>query len=91
MPTPTAKSRDSMLGSIKRYYDTTYDSWTDNDLTSWLQEHGLAPKPKSTREELLSSVKSNWDSARSYINTGNNKAQKVFQSSQRSPLVDSWS
>ena len=51
----------------------------------------LAPKTKSTREELLESVQSNWDSARSYVGSAADRAQQAFNSNtQRSAIVDTW-
>jgi hypothetical protein len=87
VPTPTPNTRDRVLGSIRRYYDKSFENWSTDDLTHWLEDHHLKAKPKSTREELVDQVKSNWDSARTY---GNHQAQQVFQGSQRSPLVSSW-
>jgi hypothetical protein len=43
-----------------------------------LQDHGLAPKPKSTREELVDQVNSAWGTANSYLGSGANQAQKAF-------------
>lgn len=43
-----------------------------------LQDHGIAPKPKSTREELVDQVNSAWGTANSYLGTGSNQAQKAY-------------
>jgi len=42
------------------------------------QDHGIVPKPKSTREELVDQVNSAWGTANSYLGTGSNQAQKAF-------------
>lgn len=71
----------------------TASSWDDADLRAWLEDHGLKPKPKSTREELLASVQANWDSARSYVAQQTQGAQKTFNTGNKGvsdSVVDSW-
>lgn len=58
-------------------------------MQKWLADHHLAPKPKSTREELLDSVKSNWDTVNSRVYAAGSNTQKVFADSQQS-TVDAW-
>lgn len=62
---------------------------SEKDLQNWLADHHLAPKPKSTREELLESVKSNWDIVNDRVYAAGHTAQKVFADSQQS-TVDAW-
>jgi len=105
VPSPTAKSRQRALDTIRRSYGgkaTSYTSWTADDLTGWLevrpiadcprltsQDHGLKPKPKSTREELVDQVKSNWDSARTYVADAGRAAQTPFANAGKT-VSDTW-
>lgn len=43
-----------------------------------LQDHGIVPKPKSTRDELVDQVNSAWGTANSYLGSSATQAQKAF-------------
>lgn len=105
VPSPTSKSRSRALDTIRRSYGgkaTSYTSWDSADLSGWLearsiavagklttQDHGLKPKPKSTREELLDQVQANWESARTYVADAGRAAQTPFANAANA-VSDTW-
>ena len=59
------------------------------------QEHGLAPKPKSTRDELVDQVRGAWGTANSYVGAKGSQAQAAFYGGKsntglNSGIVDAW-
>lgn len=59
-PSDTA-SRSTLLGQMKKYYysltDKVWHAWSDNELKSWLVEHGLLKSDaQKKRDELVKMV-----------------------------------
>lgn len=74
IPNPNPRTRDSLLSTARANYqkaadkagetaaypgDWLYQSWSDSDLKSWLDERGVpAPQP-NTRDKLIASIRRN--------------------------------
>jgi hypothetical protein len=109
IPVPQPRERDSLLKSVRENYqsaankvsetasypgDWIYESWSDSDLKSWLDERGYpAPQP-SSRDKLVASVRRN--SRLASLNMQSTYAQAsssaaAAQQSLSDALLDSWS
>ncbi|KAK4704007.1 hypothetical protein P7C70_g2212, partial [Phenoliferia sp. Uapishka_3] len=87
-PTAKAADRPSILRSIRRSYDNKWAEWDDSDLREWLADHNIVTPKTSTHDELLSSVRDNWNTARSYVPSANG-AQSHFEAAKDSAW-DAW-
>jgi len=74
----TEKSKDSLLSQVQQYWHETadqasdsygsvqdwiFDSWTESNLKSFLDYHGIPNPTPRTRDSLLQTVRSNYQSA----------------------------
>jgi len=109
IPVPQPRERDSLLKSVRENYqsaankvsetaaypgDWLYESWSDSDLKSWLDERGYpAPQP-SSRDKLVASVRRNSRlaslNAQSVYAAASSSAAAA-QKSLSDALLDSWS
>lgn len=109
IPNPTPRTRDSLLSTARSNYQSAankvgetasypgnwlYQSWSDSDIKSWLDERGIpAPQP-GTRDKLIASMRRN---ARIAANQANSQAASASKSaagatqSLSDQLLDSWS
>lgn len=109
IPNPQPRTRDSLLKTVRENYQSAankvgetasypgnwiYESWSDSDLKSWLDERGIpAPQP-GNRDKLVASVRRN---ARVASNNAASAASAVSASAQSATqslsdaLLDSWS
>ena len=59
-----------------------------------LQDHGIVPKSKTSRDVLVDQVKGAWGTANSYLGSANKQAQTGFfgksHSAPSSGIVDAW-
>jgi len=88
VPNPSPRTRDSLLSAARSNYqkaadkagetaaypgDWLYQSWSDSDLKSWLDERGVPVPQPSSRDKLVASIRRN-----SY--TASNKASDKLSS-----------
>jgi len=74
----TEKNKDTLLSQVQKYWYETgdkagetygdvkgwiFNTWDDSSLKSFAEYHGIVPKPPSKREQLLSAVQENYESA----------------------------
>jgi len=109
IPVPQPRERDSLLKSVRENYqsaanklsetasypgDWIYESWSDSDLKSWLDERGYpAPQP-SSRDKLVASVRRNSRLASLNMQSTYAQASSSAASAQQSlsdALLNSWS
>ncbi|KAI9692084.1 MAG: hypothetical protein M1820_009552 [Bogoriella megaspora] len=109
VPNPTPRTRDSLLKTVRENYskaaDKTseaaaypgnwlYQSWSESDLKSWLDERGLpAPQP-SNRDKLIASVRRNSRIAAQQYNDAIASVTDSATASKQSltdALLDAWS
>lgn len=106
---PQPRERDSLLKTARENYqsaanklsqyssypgDWLYESWSDSDLKSWLDERGYpAPQP-SSRDKLVASVRRNSRLASLNLQAAYASASSSAAAAQQSlsdALLDSWS
>ncbi|KAI9751943.1 MAG: hypothetical protein M4579_005826 [Chaenotheca gracillima] len=74
IPAPQPRKRDSVLQTVRQNYETVakkagqttlypgnwlYDSWSESDLKSYLDERGIPVPQPSSRDKLIASVRRN--------------------------------
>lgn len=74
IPVPQPRTRDSLLKSIRENYQSVantvgqttaypgnwlYESWSESDLKSWMDERGIPVPQPTKRDELIASVRRN--------------------------------
>lgn len=101
VPQPQPPTRPSLIETAKNNFNNVatklgetasypgnwlYESWTEQDLKTWLKEHGYPVPKKASRDDLISSVRRNsrWASVRA-----KSKADKAANSVSDS-VFDSW-
>lgn len=80
----------SLLTLLVTLFPSPPKKRSEQDLQKWLADHHLAPKPKSSREELLEMVQTNWDAVNAQAYAAGHSAQKVFGNAQQN-VVENWS
>ncbi|ORX97236.1 hypothetical protein BCR34DRAFT_578081 [Clohesyomyces aquaticus] len=109
IPVPQPRQRDSLLKTIRENYqsaankvsetaaypgDWLYESWSESDLKSWLDERGIpAPQP-SSRDKLIASVRRNSRLASLNMQSAYASASSSAQNAKQSlsdALLNSWS
>ena len=109
IPNPTPRTRDSLLHTVRANYqsaakkagetfdypgDWIYQSWTDSDLKSWLDERGI-PNPQPTqRDKLIATLRRNSRVASNRAAAAASSASASAHGAQQSlsdQLLDSWS
>jgi len=109
IPNPTPRTRDSLLQTVRSNYQSAankagetvnypgnwiYQSWSESDLKSWLDERGIpAPQP-SNRDKLIASVRRNARIASDKASAVASSASASASGAQHSlsdQLLDSWS
>jgi hypothetical protein len=80
IPVPQPRKRDQALSAAREGYQTAaekvgetaaypgnwlYESWTDSDLKSWLDERGIPSPPNNKRDKMVAEVRRNAYLARS--------------------------
>ncbi|KAF2678426.1 hypothetical protein K458DRAFT_480899 [Lentithecium fluviatile CBS 122367] len=109
IPVPQPRERDSLLKAVRENYqsaanklsetaqypgDWLYESWSDSDLKSWLDERGFpAPQP-SSRDKLIASIRrqsrlASLNAQSAYAAASSSAA--AAQQSLSDALLDSWS
>lgn len=78
MPLASPTSNVDVLGSIRRFYDSAYESWDESDLRGWLGDHGIIAPQVQDRDTLLSVVRDHWNTARSYAAAATDLPQTAF-------------
>ena len=109
IPVPQPRKRDTVLKSIRENYESAakkvsetaqypgnwlYETWSESDLKSFLDERGIpAPQP-STRDKLIASVRRNSRLASSQVKDAAASASSsaaAVQKSAADTILDSWS
>ncbi|KAK5169389.1 uncharacterized protein LTR77_005364 [Saxophila tyrrhenica] len=109
IPNPTPRTRDSLLQTARSNYQSAankagetasypgnwlYDSWSDSDIKSWLDERGIpAPQP-SNRDKLIASLRRNSRVASNNAASSAASASSSAHTAQQSlsdQLLNSWS
>lgn len=58
------KATDATYGTFDEAEDYVYSTWNDNQLRSWLEQHGyIKTKQQATRDEMLAKMKEVYASA----------------------------
>jgi len=109
IPNPSPRTRDSLLHTARANYqkvadkagetaqypgDWLYQSWSDSDLKSWLDERGIPVPQPSQRDKLVASLRRNAkiaaDRANAQYSSLSNSAASA-QTSLSDQLLASWS
>ena len=74
IPNPQPRTRDSLLKTVRENFHSVskktgetasypgnwiYDSWSESDLKSWFDEHGIPVPQPTTRDKLIASMRRN--------------------------------
>jgi len=109
IPVPQPRTRDSLLKSARENYQTAanklgettsypgnwlYESWSESDLKSWLDERGYPVPQPTTRDKLIASVRRNSRLASLNMSAAASSASSSAAAAKQSlsdALFDSWS
>ncbi|EON65395.1 hypothetical protein W97_04633 [Coniosporium apollinis CBS 100218] len=109
IPNPQPRNRDSLLKTARENYqsaankigetaaypgDWLYESWSDSDLKSWLDERGYPAPQTSSRDKLIAAVRRNARYAGQSMRNGALSVSSAASSATQSlsdDLLNSWS